>query len=104
MLRLLAEANLPKPVPQYTVRVDGRVFRLDGAIPEYKVGVEHEGFDYHISRTAFDLRYERDRLLKNAGWWIVYVTSRTTPERLVADVRYALERRGYPSLPILPSM
>ena len=61
------------------------------------------GFDFHSSRTAFDDRYERDRALRIAGWLIVYVTHRTSRPRLVADVRQALELRGWPALPTLLS-
>lgn len=102
VLETLAAAGLPRPVPQYRVRVDGRTYRLDGAIPPYRVGIEYEGFDFHITRTAFDDRYERDRLLKVARWLIVYVTSRTTDDQLVRDTRIALESRGYPGPPVLP--
>ena len=104
MIRVLAAAGLPRPVQQHRVRVEGRTYRLDGAYPAYKVGIEYEGFDYHISRTAFDDRYERDRNLKRAEWHVVYVTSRTADGRIVSDTREALESRGYPGPPRLPSM
>jgi hypothetical protein len=41
---ILHRSALPRPVPQYTVRVDGRfVARVDLAWPEAKVAVEYEG-------------------------------------------------------------
>jgi hypothetical protein len=104
MVRVLVAAGLPRPVQQHVVRVDGRTYRLDVAYPPYRVGLEYEGFDYHIGRTAFDARYERDRLLKHDGWYIVYVTSRTTDSRIVSDTLDALRSRGYPSPPRGPSM
>jgi hypothetical protein len=104
MMRVLTSAGLPRPVQQHRVRIEGHTYRLDGAYPAYKVGVEYEGFDYHIGRTAFDARYERDRLLKRDGWHVVYVTSRTADARIVSDTLDALESRGYPGPPILRSM
>src|SRR5215211_3381498 len=89
MVRAVVAAGLPRPVQQHQVRVDGRVYRLDAAYPEYQVALEYEGFDFHISRTAFDKRYERDRALRVAGWLVAYVTNRTTDARLVHDVRKA---------------
>jgi len=94
MVRVLVRAGLPRPVQQHRVEVDGRTYRLDAAYPEHRVALEYEGFDFHTSRTAFDDRYERDRLLKRIGWHIVYVTSRTTDDQLVRDTLWALEARG----------
>jgi hypothetical protein len=102
IVRVLVGAGLPRPVQQHRVRIDGRTYRLDGAYPEYQVGIEYEGFEFHTSRTAFDDRYERDRLLKRARWSIVYVTSRTSDEHLVRDTTDALRSRGYPNAPMLP--
>jgi len=104
MVRVLVAAGLPKPVQQHRVRIEARTYKLDAAYPSYKVGLEYEGFDYHIGRTAFDARYERDRLLKRDDWYIVYVTSRTAEARVVSDTLHALESRGFPGPPRLPSM
>jgi hypothetical protein len=104
LIRALAAAGLPHPVQQFVVRVEGKTYKLDGAFPEYMFGVEYEGFDYHIGRTAFDHRYERDRLLKRAHWHIVYVTSRTAASRIVSDTVDALTSRGWPGPPRLLSM
>ena len=94
-LAALVDAGLPAPVPQHRVRTRTRTYRLDGAYPEYLVGVEYEGFEFHTSRTAFDDRYQRDRDLRIAGWLILYVTARTSEAQLVGDVRLALEQRGW---------
>jgi hypothetical protein len=102
MVRTLVASGLPVPVQQHRVRVGGRTYRLDAAFPEYLVGLEYEGFDFHTSRTAFDDRYERDRALRVAGWLVVYVTGRTSPARLVDDITQALRLRGWPGPPTLP--
>lgn len=101
VVRVLVAAGLPRPVQQHRVQVDGRTFRLDAAFPEYRVGIEYEGFEFHVGRSAFDDRYERDRLLKRARWLIVYVTSRTTDDQLVRDTEDALRMRGHPGDPTL---
>jgi hypothetical protein len=102
MIRVLRHAGLRDLVQQHAVRLNGMTYRLDGAFIDYKVALEYEGFEFHRSRTAFDVRYTRDRALKHDDWWVVYVTSRTTDERLVADTLFALKTRGYPGPPILP--
>lgn len=102
MVRTLRDSGLPPPVQQHRVHVGGRTYRLDAAYPEYLVGLEYEGFEFHTSRTAFDDRYERDRALRVAGWLVVYVTRRTTGPRLVDDTRQALTQRGWPGRPLLP--
>jgi len=102
MVQAIVAAGLPTPAQQHRVQVDGRTYRLDAAIVPYRVGFEYEGFEFHTSRTAFDHRYERDRLLKRARWLIVYVTARTSEDQLVRDARFALESRGYPGPPVLP--
>ena len=102
MIRALVAAGLPRPVQQHRVRIEGKTYRLDGAYPGYQIGFEYEGFEFHIGRTAFDERYERDRLLKRANWHIVYITSRTTDDQLVRDARFALGSRGFPGPPVLP--
>ena len=104
VVRTLVAAGLPRPVQQHRVTVERRTFRIDAAYPEYRVGVEYEGFDFHVGRTAFDLHYERDMMLKRAQWLIVYVTSRTTDAQLVRDTEDALRSRGHPGPPVLPTM
>jgi len=99
MIHAVVAAGLPTPVQQYRIELNGKAYRLDGAFPAYRVGLEYEGFDFHISRTAFDHRYERDRAFRLAGWLLVYVTSRTTAARVATDTRLALESRGYPGPP-----
>ena len=68
LLRVLAAANLPAPVPQYRVVINRRTFLLDGAYPELLVGIEFDGFDPHVTRTAFDHDRARDPALELAGW------------------------------------
>ncbi|MBM3661127.1 MAG: hypothetical protein FJW95_16715 [Actinobacteria bacterium] len=99
MVRVLLRAGLPRPVQQHRVRIGGRTFRLDAAYPRHRVALEYEGFDFHTSRTAFDDRYERDRLLKTADWIVVYVTSRTIDDQLVRDTLWALSSRDPGSFP-----
>ncbi len=103
MVRVLIGAGLPAPVQQHRVRIEGRTFRIDAAYPDQLVALEYEGFEFHTGRTAFDDRYERDRLLRTSGWLLVYVTSRTTDAQLVRDTVRALTDRGL-SVPPLTSM
>ena len=93
-LRLLVgRSGLPAPVPQFTVRVDGRfVARVDLAWPVLRVAVEYEG-RWHAG--ADRLVRDRRRLdrLQAAGWRVVFMTVEDLyrPEELVARIARALE-------------
>jgi hypothetical protein len=92
---ILIGAGLPEPTVQYTV-VDGRghfVARLDLAYERLRIGIEYDG-DHHRDRDTF--RHDAVRLnrLRLLGWTILRFTADDVlrhPERLIAQVRAALE-------------
>ena len=86
LLAALRAADLPAPVPQYRVDIDDEVFHLDAAYPQFRIGIEYQGFDEHRTRRAFDADHRRFRLLTLAGWSILYFTSATTDGELVEHV------------------
>lgn len=93
MFRLIAKAGIPLPRQQYTVRIDGRRFRLDGAWPEFYVGVEANGFPHRwASRAPLDA--VRGNKLAKAGWKIQVYTSDSDPREFVSDLWDALVARG----------
>ncbi len=71
--RLLRSAGL-RPVRQYSVRYDGRTYRLDFAWPALRVAVEADGFDAHGGRGAFERDHARLAVLCAHGWRVVPVT------------------------------
>jgi hypothetical protein len=89
---LMLRGGLPTPVPQFSVRVDGRfVARVDFAWPDRKVAVEYDGL-WHADDRQFAEDRQRLNRLHAAGWRIVFVTKRDMrdPERLLALIARAL--------------
>ncbi len=92
MFTVIRRADLPMPVPQYRVAVNGERFRFDGAYPDRMIGLEYLGWDPHRSRTAFDRDHRRDRILSLEGWTIVYFTSASADGEIVQTVERLLAR------------
>jgi very-short-patch-repair endonuclease len=59
--------------PQHEVECEGVRYRLDFAVPEYKVAIELDGHEFH-ERTKEQVAYrnQRDRLLQAAGWSVFH--------------------------------
>jgi len=94
ILRAIRRHGLPEPVPQFQVVVNGRLFILDYAYPEYLVGVEGDGFGAHGSHGAFHRDKERDNTLGNAGWLMRHFTARSTDDYIASTVAAALALRN----------
>ncbi|MGR7025327.1 endonuclease domain-containing protein [Geodermatophilus sp. URMC 62] len=89
---LVARSGLPAPVPQFTVRVDGRfVARVDLAWPQVCVAVEYDG-RWHAEPGQFARDRQRLNRLQAAGWRVVFVTAEDLyrPEELVVRIARAL--------------
>lgn len=56
-------------VTQYPV-LAGR-YRLDFALPDQKIGIELDGYEFHSSKKAFTKDRERQRAIEAAGWRII---------------------------------
>ena len=74
--RLLREAHLPKPVPQFAITDDRArlVAQVDFAYPARRIAIQAEGYRWHGGRRRFveDLR-TRNRL-QELGWRVLHVT------------------------------
>ncbi|MGY1783789.1 endonuclease domain-containing protein [Geodermatophilus sp. SYSU D00698] len=89
---LVVRSGLPVPVPQYSVRVDGRfVARVDLGWPELRVAVEYDG-RWHAEPGQFARDRRRLNALQAAGWTVVFVTAEDLhrPDELLARIRGAL--------------
>jgi very-short-patch-repair endonuclease len=101
MDRLWEELGLPAAVRQHTIRVNGRRYRVDRAIPELRLAVEWVGTEFH----SLNGRFARDRLrisdLVQAGWDVLEVTPHWAPKRLRATVlaKVAERRLIFPASP-----
>lgn len=87
-------AGLPRPIPQFEVRVDGIfIARVDLAWPDAKVAVEYDG-SHHAD--VLQMRRDRRRLngLVHAGWTVIHATALdlADPTTLVEQIRAALRR------------
>ncbi len=85
--RVLVDAGLGEPVPQFQVVVGTTVFLFDYAYPDDLIALEFNGFDFHTTRSAFDHDAARYAALTALGWRILPITSATTTRALVDNVR-----------------
>ena len=67
-LQVVRDHDLPKPVLQYPVTVNGRQYRIDAAYPEVMLAIELDGADTHISPDALQRDLRRQNDLVEAGF------------------------------------
>lgn len=91
---ILTDAGLPTPAHQHQVVAGGRVYLLDLAYPDRRVGIEYDGWDAHRTRTAFDGDRVRGNDLALAGWTVLRFTSATPEHQIVAAVHSARDSTG----------
>ncbi len=93
VLRAARLAGVPRPVCQYPLRIHGRRRRLDAAWPDYKVGVESDGFSVHgRSRKRFEDDRDRNNALALAGWTILHFTARSSTADIASALKSAIRR------------
>jgi very-short-patch-repair endonuclease len=80
-------------VRQYRVRLNGRTYFLDRAIPELKIGAEYNGHEHHHLRSDRDHDAQRAAELSAAGWHIITFTAATRPETMRGAVQRIVEDR-----------
>lgn len=92
----LEDAGLP-PVRQHPVILSSGKRVLDCAYPAYKVGAEYIGIDPHSQPFQVVDDSERTTELQLAGWFVALITKGTGRRHAVAQVREALQQRGWPN-------
>lgn len=87
----LRASGMPPLQLQYPV---GR-FRIDGAWPEVKLGLEAHSREFHFGRQAEFGDQNRDFVIASHGWELLYVTWRMLerPSELVERIRAVYETR-----------
>ena len=90
ILEKRVQGILRKTVPglfetQYEVSVNGKMYRLDFAIPSMKIAFEVDGFNFHSNRARFDSDRVRQNDLVNAGWKVVRIIS-TMSDKQITDL------------------
>jgi hypothetical protein len=93
----LVLAGLPRPVPQFDVRIGAVTLHPDLAWPEYKLALEYDGA-WHAAAERLHLDRRRLNLLATEGWLVLHATSerlRRDFGGLVREVGTALRSRGW---------
>jgi very-short-patch-repair endonuclease len=90
--RALREHGVPPGVEQFQVVVGRRVYVLDRAWPEQKVGLEIDG-DIHLLEEVADHDVDRGNALEAAGWRIFHARHATNLATLARQVLGALRTR-----------
>jgi hypothetical protein len=86
----LRRFDVPAPVAQCEVFVDGHRRRIDLSYPEKMVALEAKGFAYHGTRSRFDEDAQRINGLRLAGWTVLEFTSAFTDLQIAQQVARAL--------------
>jgi very-short-patch-repair endonuclease len=97
LVRLLEAAGLPRPKLQFEARTarGELIGRLDAAYPELRIAMEVDGYRFHADYDSFVADHERHNRLVADGWTVLRMTLasiRSSPRKVVADVRAALDR------------
>ncbi|WP_326551277.1 endonuclease domain-containing protein [Micromonospora sp. NBC_01813] len=94
---LLHDAGLPKPTPQYEIRVQRKfIARVDLAYPQWRIAIEYEG-DHHREQATFRKDVHRFNALHAAGWLALRFTADDVLRRtaqLTQTVRQAIADRS----------
>jgi very-short-patch-repair endonuclease/predicted transcriptional regulator of viral defense system len=89
----LAEAGLEPPELQVTIHGPDWSFRVDLCWPKHRVIAEADGLVKYNSRKDLAKQFERDRLLRDAGYQVIHFTWHEvmrTPEVVIARIRSAI--------------
>ncbi len=93
-LEICQKFEVPWPVPQLPIRIEGRNYRLDFAWPQRRVFVEVDGVSYHSSPGQVAADSERQNRLVRAGWSPLRFTYRDLmdrPQACAAEVKTLLQ-------------
>jgi predicted transcriptional regulator of viral defense system len=88
-----AEAGLEPPELQVTIHGPDWSFRVDLCWPEHRVIAEADGLAKYNSRKDLTKQFERDRLLRDAGYQVIHFTWHEltrTPEVVFGRIRAAI--------------
>jgi very-short-patch-repair endonuclease len=94
VLALLRARRFPLPLTQYRVEADGEVVaRLDFAYPEFRLGIEADGYRWHAGRERWAQDMRRENRLKLLGWTLLrfsWEDVHERPETVAEQVQMAL--------------
>lgn len=96
--RLCKRANLPTPVFQYEVTLDGNTRRVDFAFPDLRLAIEVDGFGVRTNRHVFQEERRRQNDFALDGWTILRFTWHDItkdPDYVVRKIAETLTTLGY---------
>ncbi len=100
--RLMRRSDLPIPLPQHVVRMDGRVVgRPDFAYPDHLIAIELDSYASHMGAIPFQSDRTKVSQLASMGWLVLVFTWHDVKDReayVLKTMRRALRSRGV-SLP-----
>lgn len=91
------QSGLPAPELQATVQLPAAAARADFLWREARVIAEADGLGKYNDRKDLLAQFERDRLLRDAGYQVIHFTWRElfeTPGVVIARIRAAISGRG----------
>ena len=94
LFRFLKESDLPRPVKQFAVVLDGRTCRFDFAYPHARFAIEALSYLHHSAPSDWENDQDRHNVIMVAGWRVMYTTYRalcTRRAKIVETIRRALE-------------
>ena len=80
-LRILRRGNLPLPVRNHPLRIEGRRLWLDAAWPELRIFAEIDGRAYHLMSEDWEDDLERQNLIVIDGWRPLRFSTRAIRDR-----------------------
>ena len=90
-----AEAELDGLEFQHPIRLNGRDRRIDFAVPDLKIAIEIDGYEFHSGRAQFEADRVRENELVLAGWHVLRFTRNQVVYRreyVVQTIRSAIRR------------
>lgn len=94
---LLVRAGLPRPAANRDVVVDGAwLAPPDLSYPQLRIAIEYDGDHHRTSRAQWQRDIGRRRVLEDAGWLLIVVTSddlNRPPHEILERVRRAIASR-----------
>jgi very-short-patch-repair endonuclease len=97
VLALVTARELPTPLCNQMVDIDGERLEVDFLWPEHRLVVEVDGHKFHGSRVAFERDRRRDRILMLRGYGVIRVTwaqIEAEADAAISAIERLLDRRS----------
>ena len=94
--QIILASTLPRPEPNYVIRVHRQPIEVDQAWPHARLAVEADSRRWHSNKGDLLQDRNRDQLLATVGWQVVRFTTdqiMTTPDTVVKRIGRTLAQR-----------